>query len=176
VFLLALIPDVDIILPGVEHRTVTHSLLGATILFLPFFATSRTKAVPYFAALIQHSLLGDFLTGGTYGQGTMLLWPATTQGYGLAVGILNPANILIEWTSFLVAMIILLKTGDVQKLFHGRLLHLTLIVPTATVFLPPFLQYPLAVPAALLIPHLAYLILFALAILSILNTTRRHPA
>jgi hypothetical protein len=106
----------------------------------------------------------------------MLLWPATTQGYGLAVGILSPANIVIEWTSFLLAAVVLLKTSDVQTLLHGRLLHLTLIVPTATVFLPPFIQYPLAVPTALLIPHLAYLILFALAILRILTTTRRPPA
>jgi len=167
VFLLSLIPDIDIIIPILEHRTITHSIIVAILLFLPLFAFCRNKAVPYFIALAQHVIVGDFLTGGTYGGGTQIFWPLTSANYGLPIGILSGTNIAIEWGSFLVAIAVMLQTKDLQKLLKSRLWTLSLFVPTLTVLLPPFLHFPLSVPLVLIIPHLVYLGLFALAIVTV---------
>ena len=43
VFLFSLIPDVDILIPGVEHRTITHSIITATAIFTPLFIRYRTE-------------------------------------------------------------------------------------------------------------------------------------
>lgn len=170
VFVLSLIPDADLLIPGIEHRTITHSIIVSTIIFLPVFALFRTKAVPYFFALAQHSMVGDFVTGSRYGEGAQLLWPITSASYGLPLGISSTANIAMEWTSFLVAVVIMLRTKDLQKLLNGNLTHLALSVPTLTVLLPTFLYFPLSVPAELLVPHLAYLLLFILSILNVFRT------
>ena len=173
VFVLSLIPDADLLIPGVEHRTITHSIIVSTVIFLPVFALFKTRAVPYFAALIQHSMIGDFITGGRYRQGAQLLWPVTSASYGLPIDISSPVNIALEWSSFLVAAAIMLRTKDLQKLLNGRLDHLGLSVPTLTVLLPTFLYFPLSVPAELIIPHIAYLLLF---MLSILNVFTKAPS
>lgn len=170
VFVLSLLPDADLLIPGLQHRTITHSIIISIIIFLPVFALFKGKAVPYFAALAQHSLIGDFVTGGRYGEGAQLLWPITSSSYGVPISILSTANIALELSSFLVAVVIMLKTKDIQKLLRGNLAHLALTVPTLTVLLPTFLYFPLSVPAELLVPHLAYLFLFLLSIANAFRT------
>ena len=170
IFLFSLLPDVDIIIPGVQHRTITHSIVFLALMSLPFFLLYKTTAIPYFTALAQHSLVGDFLTGGARGEGTLILWPISLTPYGLPIRVLDPINVTLEWCSFLVAIIVMLKTRDLQKLLKGQISHLSLSVPMLTVLLPSFLQFPLAVPVALLIPHLVYLVLFSLAIFNVLKS------
>ncbi len=170
-FALSLLPDIDIIIPGLEHRTITHSVIISILAFIPIFTFFKTRAIPYFIALAQHSLIGDFITGGTNLQGTQLLWPITSIGYGLPINILSATNITIEWTSFLVAIAIMLKTKDVHKLFNSHFSTLSLSVPTLTVLLPSFFHFPLPVPVELIIPHLVYLFLFTLAILKVFKYT-----
>jgi len=167
VFLLSLIPDIDIVIPVLEHRTVTHSIIVAIIVFLPLFMFYKTKAVPYFIALAQHAIVGDFLTGGTCGGGTQILWPLTSATYGLPINVVSITNIVIEWSSFLVAIAVMLRTRDLQKLLKGKLSTLSLFVPALTVLLPSFLHFPLSVPLMLLIPHLVYLAIFALATVTV---------
>lgn len=164
VFFLSLIPDIDIIIPGVEHRTITHSVIVSIVVFLPFFMFYKTKAVPYFIALAQHSLVGDFITGGAYAEGTQLLWPITSTPYGLPICVLSNTNIILEWSSFLVAMAVMLKTKDLQKLLKPQELTLSISLPTLTILLPLFLHFPLSVPLELIIPHFVYLVLFSLSI------------
>ncbi len=166
IFVLSLIPDVDILIPGIEHRTITHSIIAFAIVFLPFFAFYKAKTIPYFLALVQHSLVGDFITGGAYRGGTQLFWPISSSFYGLPLSVFSITNIVLEWSSLLVAGGIMLKTKDLQKLLKGQVSHLSLSVPTLTVLLPSFLHFPLSVPIELLIPHLLYLALFTLSILN----------
>ncbi|MFQ5836465.1 MAG: hypothetical protein ACE5HG_01280 [Candidatus Bathyarchaeia archaeon] len=47
-------------------------------LFLPAFLLFGKRATPYFVALIQHSPIGDYLTGA----GIQLLWPIASDRYG----------------------------------------------------------------------------------------------
>jgi len=157
---LSVIPDVDILIPYVAHRGPTHSILMAFIVFIPIFALYHKNALPYFAALIQHSLISDYIAGGK----VQLLWPLTTQTFGLELSIKSPANVTIEWLSFLTATFIMIKTKDMHPLLQPKNSNLILAIPTFTVLLPIFLAFPLEVPTALIPPHIIFLILFLASI------------
>ena len=72
-----------------------HSVLVMLTAFAPFFVVYQKKAVPYFLALAQHALIGDFIGGGV-----QLLWPLTTQPYGIGIAIRSQTNVGIEWIAF----------------------------------------------------------------------------
>jgi len=158
--MLSIIPDIDIVIPFLEHRGPTHSVLMALMIFIPIFAVYQKKAIPYFFALIQHSLIGDYISGGRI----QLFWPVTTGYYGIEIGITSQTNIMMEWIFFVASLGILLATGDMTKLFKPHTTNLILTVPTFTVLMPTFLSFPLEVPASLILPHLFYFITFIVAI------------
>jgi hypothetical protein len=159
-FLVSVLPDVDLLIPGLKHRGPLHSVTIFCLLFLPIFILLKKRAVPYFVALIQHSLIGDYLVGST-----QLLWPITTNWYGSGMEITSLANILMEWTLFLTSTAILFKTKDALSLFQQHLSNMILAVPVLTVLLPTLLSFPLYVPSELVIPHLVYMALFTSSIL-----------
>lgn len=161
VLTLSVIPDIDILIPHVEHRGPSHSLLMAVIVFIPLFVLYGKMASPYFAALIQHSLIGDYIAG----YGVQLLWPLTPQHFGVDINIRSPTNITLELSIFLVATAIMLKTKDLHALFQLHNSNLILAIPTFTVLLPTFLAFPLDVPSELILPHILYLILFLTSLL-----------
>jgi hypothetical protein len=167
---LSIIPDIDLIfqffLRSPLHRGPTHSLITAILVFIPFFLVYRQKAVPYFAALASHSLIGDFFIGGQI----QLLWPLSTNEYGFrGINIYNPINIALEFTLFAIALIVMLKTQDILRFFRNSKLNLILAIPIFTVLLPTFLSYPLYVPFLLVVPHLFYLLLFSISVLIVLK-------
>jgi len=159
---LCVIPDMDILLENIglaqviPHRGPMHSFLAALIVFIPFFALYRKKAVPYFIALVQHSLIGDYLTGGKL----QLLWPITLRQFGTARSIFSLENVTLEFLLFISSIALLLVTRDVYTLFRSHRSNLVLAVPTFTVLLPIFLSYPLEVPVLLILPHLVYTFMF----------------
>jgi len=166
-FLASIIPDIDLLIPGLQHRGPTHSLIISILIFIPLVAYCGKKAIPYFIALTQHSLIGDYLTSG----GIQLLWPInSTHYYGLPIEITSLTNITIEWIFFLTAFTILLKTRDAWTLFQPHQSNLLLSIPTFTVLLPTLLSFPEYVPPALIIPHLTYLTTFTISILIDLKT------
>lgn len=161
-FLASIIPDIDLLIPGLQHRGPTHSLIISILIFIPLAAYYGKKATPYFIALTQHSLIGDYLTS----EGIQLLWPInSTNYYGLPIEITSLTNILLEWILFLTAFTILLKTRDAQTLLQPHPSNLLLSIPTFTVLLPTLLSFPEYVPPALIIPHLTYITIFTISIL-----------
>jgi hypothetical protein len=158
---LSVIPDIDILIPFVEHRGPFHSILMTTIVFIPTFVLYRKRVVPYFAALIQHSLIGDYIAGGR----VQLFWPLTSQPFGIEISIRSQTNITLEWLIFLAAATIFLKTKDTRALLQPHNSNLILAIPTFTVLLPTFLAFPLDVPIALIPPHVICLILFLTSLL-----------
>jgi len=159
-FLVSVLPDVDLLIPGLEHRGPLHSVILFSLLFLPIFILFKKRAVPYFVALIQHVLIGDYLTGTT-----QTLWPITTNWYGLGMEITSLTNILIEWALFLTSTAILFKTKDAWLLFQQHPSNMILAVPVLTVLLPTLLSFPIYVSPQLVIPHLIYMALFTFSIL-----------
>ena len=165
VLTLSVIPDIDILFSNqhirlLEHRGPTHSVITALVVFTPFFIIYRKRAVPYFIALVQHSLVGDYIAGGK----TQLLWPISAQYFGLPIDIKSSTNVTIEWIMFLAAMVIMLKTKDLAVFFRRQKSNLILIIPTSTVLLPPLLSIPLYVPIWLIPPHIVYVAVFLAAI------------
>jgi membrane-bound metal-dependent hydrolase YbcI (DUF457 family) len=164
VLMLSVLPDADLIvrgIPFIQHRGATHSILSALIVFTPFFIIYRKQAIPYFIALVQHGLIGDYIAGGR----VQLLWPVTNMYFGTSLDIRSVPNQAIEWTMFLVATILLIKTRDYREFFEPRTSNLILLIPTLTVLLPTLLSTPMEVPPMLIPPHVFYLILFTAAIL-----------
>jgi len=168
-FFLSIIPDIDLSIPGLVHRGPTHSVILAFLLFLPLFIVYRRKATPYFIALIQHPLIGDYLTGDT-----QLLWPATTNWYGTGIPITSPINITMELVLFTTSLAIILYTRDAWTLLQHHPSNPLLAVPALTVFLPVFFCYPMTVPSTLIVPHLAFMLIFAASILTDLRHTLRE--
>ena len=164
VLVFSIIPDADILLGMKEfHRGPTHSVITAIVVFIPFFVIYRRKAVPYFLALISHSLIADFFIGGNI----MLFWPLTSNLYGswFYISIWSITNVILEWTLFAISTIIMFKTGDLRLFFQNRKSNLLLAIPIVTVLLPTFVSYPLRVPIVLMPPHLFYLVLFSVSVL-----------
>jgi membrane-bound metal-dependent hydrolase YbcI (DUF457 family) len=176
---LSILPDVDIIydfFTGSDlHRGPTHSIVVALIVFIPLFIIYRKKAIPYFLALISHPLISDFFTGGR----VQLFWPFSTTQYGLHelgsyyIGITDPVNIALELSLFLMATLVLYKSGDWKVFFKNNKTNLVLIIPIATVLLPSTIGYPFSSPLLLTEPplaiaHLFYLVFFSIAILKTL--------
>ncbi len=161
VFLASVFPDIDILLPGLVHRGPLHSVLLFCLVFIPIFAIYRKRAAPYFVALIQHVIIGDYLIGGDL----QLLWPLSTNVYGFQVGMGSLLNIALEWSFFLISMAVMVKTKDILSLFKPRTSNMILSIPVLAVLLPTIISFPLYVPVSLLIPHLVYMVLFAIPIL-----------
>lgn len=166
-FLASVLPDVDLLIPGLEHRGPMHSVIVFCLLFLPASVFFGKRAIPYFVALTQHILIGDYLTG----EGIQLIWPITFNWYGLGMEITSLANIFLELVLFFTSIAIMVKTKDAWLLFQHHPSNLTLSIPVLAVLLPTFLSFPLSVPVELIIPHLTYLTIFTLSILTDLKST-----
>ena len=158
---LSVLPDIDLLIPFLEHRGPTHSVLVTFVVFLPLFAFFRKKAFPYFLALLQHSLISDYIVGSQI----QLLWPVTTRYYGMEIGIKSQTNMAIEWIALFTATIIMFKAKDLATLFQPHNSNLILTIPTFTVLLPTFLSFPLDVPQWLIPPHLIYMLIFSASII-----------
>ena len=167
---LSVLPDIDILIPFLEHRGPTHSIALALLTFIPVLAVYRRRAIPYFLALVQHSVVGDYLVGDQ----TQLLWPMATPSYGLGLCIHSATNTVSEWALFLASMVIMFKAKDAAFFLQPHRSNLVLSIPTFTVLLPTIFSYPLEVPAWLIPPHVIYMAMFAAAILSDLSETLKE--
>jgi len=160
-FVASIIPDLDLLIPYFTHRGPTHSVPIFILLFLPTFLLCGKRVVPYFTALISHSVIGDLLTD----EGVQLLWPINHIWYGGGIEATGLANILLEWFFFLAFLAVMLSTNDVLILFQRHLTNFLLLIPIFTVLLPTVLGFPRHIPMALFIPHLACLLIFTIPIL-----------
>lgn len=161
-FVLSIISDTDLLIPNLTHRGPTHSIVVLLLLSFPAFMLYQKRAFPYFVALAQHSIAGDYLTG----EGIQLLWPLSRTWYTSAgIGMASPTNILTEWALFLASAATMLTAKDAHALFQEHPSNLLLSVPVLTVLLPSLFHFPLHVPPELLIPHMVFLGLFGPSIL-----------
>jgi len=160
-FLVSVFPDIDILIPGLVHRGPLHSVILFCLLFLPIFVIYKKRAAPYFVAVIQHIIIGDYIIGGDL----QLLWPLTPNLYGFHIGVASVTNIVLEWCLFIISMTFMIKTMDIVFLFKPHPSNMILAIPVLTVLLPSVISFPLYVPLALLIPHIVYLILFTIPIM-----------
>lgn len=176
VLVLSVIPDIDILAEHIDglasvipHRGPIHSVIVALVAFLPIFIIYHKAALPYFIALIQHALIGDYFSGGQL----ELFWPITQQKFGYPMSIQSIQNVGLELSLFIVSIILLLATKDLRKMLRPHKSNLILAIPTFTVLLPTFAEYPLRVPILMIPPHVIYTIIFAASIIIELWTLLR---
>ena len=163
IFFLSLIPDVDLLIPGLVHRGATHSIIVLTLVFIPIFLFYRKTGIPYFVAITQHALVGDFFMGGI-----QMFWPLASNWYGWGIDVLSFTNISMEWASFLLAMIVLTKTNDLRLLFKSQRSNLLLTIPSGAIFVSSFISMSERAPIGLLIPHLIFLTVFTFSMMKFL--------
>jgi membrane-bound metal-dependent hydrolase YbcI (DUF457 family) len=175
---LSILPDIDILFEnyGVVHRGPTHSVIAALLVFIPIFYAYRKKAAPYLVALLSHSLIGDFFIGGQI----QLFWPLSNSEFGLHelglpyfFDIDSSVNVALELTLFILAIIVLFKSGDIKQFFLKKKTGLLLIIPIGTVLVPSVIGYPMQVPSLLIAPHLFFLILFSVTVFIVLASVFR---
>jgi membrane-bound metal-dependent hydrolase YbcI (DUF457 family) len=161
----SILPDIDLLLRFIQHRGPTHSLIMAVGFMAPFFFAYGKSAVPYFVALISHSMIGDFFTGGT-----QLFWPFSTSVFGalnIDVGSLVDAS--VELILFVVLLIVLFKSGDLRKIMEPNNHNMVLILPFMATLGPMLFLgrgSESALPLLLVIPSLFWLAIFAYSIIA----------
>ena len=155
----SVLPDVDLLLRFLTHRGPTHSLITITVLMVPFFFLYRKRAIPYYAAMLSHILIGDFFTGGVE-----LFWPLSHSTIGALN--LDTAGLLvstIELIFFLLTLPFMYKLGDLKSLLKPDSKNWALIIPLGAI-IGPLVSLGRgredALPALLIIPSLIYIGLF----------------
>jgi membrane-bound metal-dependent hydrolase YbcI (DUF457 family) len=158
-FAASVLPDVDLLFRFLMHRGPTHSFITISVLMVPFFVIYRKQAIPYFAALLSHILIGDFFTGGIE-----LFWPLSRDWFGaLNFDVASMAMAVTELVLFLVAVPIMYKLGDLQTLLKPHIRNWALIIPLGAI-IGPLLSAgrgrESALPILLVVPSLFFIILF----------------
>ncbi len=165
----SIIPDIDLALDIVNpavfmHRGPLHSIITFTLFMIPFFVIYRKRALPYYVALLSHSLLGDLFTGGIE-----MLWPISTQWFGDGVAVYSFQSITAELVMFAISIAIMLRTKDLQSLWKPKLSNLLLIIPLGAI-IGPILQLGTkpegSAPALLVIPSLFWAAVFSYSLFS----------
>jgi len=164
--LAALLPDLDLVL-GVAHRGPTHSLLPVAAVFAVAFILWGSRVTPYFAALAQHSLLDALDT-----MGAELLWPITTTYYSFPLAPMGGfVSLTLEWTGFLLSLMLILKAKEVQKLLKPDPYNLLAIIPLAALLYNAFIW---DLPSILIIPTATYLGILFLPVFADIRAFAHH--
>jgi membrane-bound metal-dependent hydrolase YbcI (DUF457 family) len=167
IFFLSVLPDIDVLIPDLNHRGPLHSIIIITLAFIPFFLYYKKQAGPSYVAIAQHSLIGDYFSGG----GVQLLWPLSTRFFGLNLALVSQTSISVELISFIVAIIILLVTKDMTVLLKPKKENMFLLLPEGAILGSIFLSWSFGLSLELLVAHLVFFIIFAVAIFSSLKST-----
>ena len=155
VWALSLLPDIDLLIPGLLHMGPAHSVVTAMIIFAPIIYWKRREAIPYFLALASHSIFGDLVTNNRI----MLLWPLSTKWISLRTPYYckHTFNTYYELAFFALFLITFLVTKDHTRINDHPHAEIILTIPLAATALPLLLAYPLGTPKLLILPHLALL-------------------
>jgi membrane-bound metal-dependent hydrolase YbcI (DUF457 family) len=167
IFFLSVLPDIDVLIPNLNHRGPLHSIIVITLAFIPFFLYYKKQVAPSYVAIVQHSLIGDYFSGG----GVQLLWPLATGFFGLNLAPVSQASISVELISFIFAVIILLVTKDMTVLLKPKKENLFLLLPEGAILGSIFLSWGFGLSVELLVAHLLFFTIFAVAILTSLKST-----
>ena len=127
------IPDLDLLTDQpfatiFGHHGIFHSWLAIVLCSIPFFFAYGAGTIPYFIAVIQHPLFGDFVTNQI-----PLLFPWTLSQTGMNLSETNPAAaVALEIFGFLLFLVVFVMSGDWKRPFawsRRNLLFLFLWIP-----------------------------------------------
>jgi hypothetical protein len=108
----SLLPDVDVFIPELVHRSITHSVVLALMMFVPIFLITK-KGFPYFGAMASHTLIGDYFTGTPF----QMFWPVT-QDFFLSPSSLRidgVLRIIIEGVLFAIMLLVIVQSRRIRQ-------------------------------------------------------------
>ena len=164
-FTASVLPDVDLLLFSfVEHRGSLHSLSFCLIVSLPFFVIYKKRALPYFVALLSHSLIGDIFSGGI-----QLFWPVSTNWFFISdLSNRGAVSLGMELVLFVVCTAVMVINKDFQKILHSKTSWVNWLLPFGAVLGPLLLTlgHYNYLPLLLVPSSLFYLVLFSNSLIS----------
>ena len=150
IWALSILPDIDLLIPNLEHRGPTHSLIFSLIIFLPLIIHKKGKIIPYYTALLSHSVIDLFTNNGT-----QFLWPISDNNfrfpYTLKMGTTSEG--IIEIILFAIMILIIILYKDYNKLIQYT--NNLMITSIFLIFIASIsIKYAYSTPKILLIPHI----------------------
>lgn len=179
VLMASILPDTDLLLQRINegvfmHRGATHSIITMTVLMIPFFVYYRKKAIPYYAVLLSHSLIGDLFTGGME-----MLWPLSNAWFvALDLSVKGIINVSAELTLFFISLAIMYKAKDLQTLMQPNHQNYALIIAGGAA-LGPLLStnggFESMLPLPLVVPSVFWIALFVYSLyIQVRFDVRKH--
>jgi len=103
IWIFSVLPDFDILIPGIFHRGPTHSIITGLVVSSILLLLYR-NGIPYCIALLSHSILGDYFTS----YGCQLFWPLNTIWYRFPYALkINMYEYALELILFLIMLFVL---------------------------------------------------------------------
>jgi hypothetical protein len=162
---LSILPDIDFLIPMLQHGGPTHSVILTFAIALPAILAWKAQPIPYLAAFVSHPLLGDYLTYPATAPGVQLFYPITSAWFSAGLEAARALFVPLELALFVAFLTFALATRDIRMLTRHDPSNFVLLIPLATVVLPVLLDFPLSLPSELIIPHLITMLLLALPII-----------
>ena len=148
----SLLPDLDLLIPGVRHMGPTHSIIFAIIVFLPLFIYKRDEVLPYFLGYTSHTVLGDLITN----RGTWFLWPLTQRTFAIPLPFTckHTFSTNLELALFGLFVLVFILTRDYAKGLYSRSTRPLFLISFLALLVPMVFGFPTYVPFRLIPPHL----------------------
>ena len=110
--LVSVLPDIDFLIPFIQHRGPTHSVIVATLFFIPIIILYK-NGVAYYLSILTHSLIGDYFTA----YGCMILYPLNNTFYRVSRPYLlrSKTQFTVEVALFLTSIILYFILNRKQK-------------------------------------------------------------
>ena len=126
ILILGILPDSDLFFKsfGILHRTLFHSLVTYSLLFIPLFVLFNWKAVPYFVAVTSHFIFGDLLIGQV-----AVFWPLNQSFFGFNYAMGSITDIALESAGLLLAAGIIIYNGDLKRILSVDKRNLLMALP-----------------------------------------------
>ena len=152
----SLLPDLDLLIPGVRHMGPTHSITFAIAVLIFLISYKGREGIPYFLAYSSHTVLGDMITN----RSVRFLWPLTQRAYQVPHPFLrNPVfDVNLELTLFGLFILVFIITKDYGEP-HSNITKLISLIPFTALLVPMVFNFPIAVPFRLIPPHLILMII-----------------
>lgn len=164
-FVASVAPDIDLLIPRVEHRGPTHSIVLLLLASIPLILIWKKQAIPFTTSLISHPLLGDYFTSMNCDQGVQLLFPLSENWYYGNFGVISSLTPILEITLLGAMLILLFATNDMKFLTQPHSLNFVLAIPLVAALLPICTHFPIPVPTLLIIPHIILSVFLTIPIL-----------
>lgn len=166
VLTLSVLPDIDLLIPVLQHGGPTHSIVLYSVIAFPMVLVWGRQVIPYLLAIVSHPLLGDFLTRTGGMSGVQLLFPVTSKWFSAGSATWLTLYAYAEIGLFAAFLVTLTVTRDMKTLAMHHPTNLLLLIPIVTAFVPIFLQFPMPVPEALIVPHIIALLLLSISVIA----------